>query len=277
MEGPKSATINVPVGPAVIAVGKNIVKTGQSIYIRVPSKTVTDQANNAFGTIHNEFDLGSQPRADPNRPLRQQALAWAKHSSSSQPKELTQELPVRIWEGVRLPQIPPKREPSQKLKESARRPENTRSPYALNIHANIAESALPTVIAAVRLTGIDGEIQDPDEIFNAVEVIWDTRAHGTIVSEDILSPEFRNYLRHPIHDPRRTNTGVRVQIDGEICSSNTILRIHCVCLVVPSSVMPNGCRGFLLGQRGAMDRIIYKSVPRANICFFFFPSCLLSI
>lgn len=54
MEGPKPATINVPVGPALIAVGKNIVKTGQSIYIRVPAmttwKAVTDQASNAFVT-----------------------------------------------------------------------------------------------------------------------------------------------------------------------------------------------------------------------------------
>lgn len=106
MEGPKSARIHVPVGPALIAAGKEIIKTGQSIYIRVPSKTtwraVTDQASNAFGTIHNEFDLGSQPRADPHRPLQQQALSWAKLSSSSQPGELTPELPVRNWEGLNL-------------------------------------------------------------------------------------------------------------------------------------------------------------------------------
>lgn len=29
--------------------------------------------------------------------------------------------------------------------------------------------------------------------------------------------------------------------------------------------MPNGRIGILLGQRGAIDRIVYKSVPRANI------------
>ena len=93
MEAPKSAMIRVPVGPALIAVGKDIVKTGQSIYIRVPSKTtwreVTDQASNAFGTNHPEFDLGSQPRADPHRPLRQHALSWANFPSSSQPEELS--------------------------------------------------------------------------------------------------------------------------------------------------------------------------------------------
>ena len=107
-----------------------------------------------------------------------------------------------------MPQILPKREPSQNLKESARMPENTRSLYALNIYANIAESTLSTVIAVVRLTGIDGEIQDPEEISNVVEMIWDTGAHGTIGSEDI-SPEFRNYLTHPIHDPLQDQHGCK--------------------------------------------------------------------
>lgn len=47
--------------------------------------------------------------------------------------------------------------------------------------------------------------------------------------------------------------------------SNSILRINCVCLVVPSSVMPNERLGILLGQKGAIDHIIYKCVPRANL------------
>lgn len=51
-------------------------------------------------------------------------------------------------------------------------------------------------------------------------------------------------------------TRVRVQIDGEIRFSNT---------VVPRSVIPNERVGILLGRRGAIDRIIYRSVPRANI------------
>lgn len=254
-----------------MVVAKDIIKTGQSIYILVPSKTtwrlVTDKASNAFGTIHHEFDLGSQPRADPHRPLRQQALSWANLSSSSQPKELLGGLQVRIWEGVRAPRIPPKKEnaPPKKLKESAQTLENTPSPHAFTIRANLTDSTLPTITAAVRLIGIDGEIQDPEEKFDAVELIWDTGAHGTVIAEDLLSPEFRDYLTHPIYNPYRNDTGVKVQIDGEICFSNTILRINCICLVVPSSVMPNGRIGILLGQKGAIDRIIYKSVPRANL------------
>lgn len=47
--------IHVPIGPALVAVGKNSIKTGLSIYILVPSKAtwklVTDKASSAFGTI----------------------------------------------------------------------------------------------------------------------------------------------------------------------------------------------------------------------------------
>lgn len=266
--------INVPVGPALVAVGKNIIRTGQSIYILVPSKTtwklVTDKASSAFGTISHEFDLGSQPRADPHRPLRQQALAWANRSSSSQPEEHSGGLPVRIWEGVRAPRIPPKKEnapPAKlaKLKESARMFENSPAPYPFTIRASITESKLPTITAAIRFSGIDGTLEDPEDKFDAVELLWDTGAHGTIVSEDLLSTEFRNYLTHPIHDAYRDESGIRVQIDGEIGLSNTVLQINCICLVVPSSVMPNERVGILLGQNGAIDHIVYKSVPRANL------------
>lgn len=86
-----------------------------------------------------------------------------------------------------------------------------------------------------------------------------------MISEDLLSPEFRNYLTHPIHNPFRNDTGVKVQIDGDICFSNKILRITCICLVVPSPVMPNGRIGILLGQNGAIDHITYKNVPRVSL------------
>lgn len=35
--------------------------------------------------------------------------------------------------------------------------------------------------------------------------------------------------------------------------------------MVPRSVVPNGRVGMILGQSGAIDRIIYKSVPKANL------------
>lgn len=107
-------------------------------------------------------------------------------------------------------------------------------------------------------------MDDPQQLFNNVEMIWDTGAHSTIVSDDMLSDAFRQYLTLPVHDPYRSDTGVNVQIDLEIRFSNTVVHINSVCLVVPTSAIPNRV-GILLGQRGVIDRIIYTSVPRANL------------
>lgn len=62
------------------------------------------------------------------------------------------------------------------------------------------------------ITGIDGELHDPEDQFDAVELIWDTGAHGTVVSEDLLSSEFRNYLVQIAIGPMRLRY---------LCSSET--------------------------------------------------------
>lgn len=94
------------------------------------------------------------------------------------------------------------------------------------------------------------------KLFNNFEMIWDRGAHSTIISD-----AFRKYLTLPAHGLYRSDTGVKVQMEGEIRFSNTIVQIDCNCLVVPTS---NQRVGVLLGQRGAIDRIIYTSAPRAN-------------
>lgn len=103
------------------------------------------------------------------------------------------------------------------------------------------------------------------KLFNNFEMIWDRGAHSTIISDGMLSDAFRQYLTLPAHDLYNSDTGVKVQMDGEIRFSNTIVQIDCNCLVVPTSEIPNQRVGVLLGQRGAIDRIIYTSAPRANL------------
>lgn len=169
--------IHISIDPALVTVENNIIKTVQSIYIKVPSTTtwkiVTDKISSAFGIIRHKFDLGSQLWADPHWPLQQQALAWANHSSFSQPKKLSDGLPVRICKGFRAPKILPKREniPLVKLKKSAQTHENSPFLYVFTICAKITELILPTVTAAVCLTGIHGDLQDPEDNFDVIEMI----------------------------------------------------------------------------------------------------------
>ena len=268
---PDSKIIRVPIGHAIVKVGEDVIRTGTLDDIQIPSKTmwtvILDTASESLRSIDQSFDLGSQPRAKPNRALRQIALSRVNLPSSSKDDGHAPGLPIRIWENVRAPKVPPKSEnvAPTKLRKFAQILGNQPQPYIQTIHAQITERTLPIVPAGVRLTGIDGNYDDPHQVFNSIEILWDTGAHSCIVVDEMLSAEFRHYLKSPIHDPYRCDSGVRVQVDANISFSNTLLKISCICLVVPRSVVPNGRVGMILGQSGAIDRIIYKSVPKANL------------
>ncbi len=92
-----------------------------------------------------------------------------------------------------------------KAKHSAQIPENTPFPYTLTIRATTTERTLSAIPVAIRSNGIDGAFNDP-ETLEAVELMWDIGAHSTIIVEDMLSAELRQYLhsRYTIHtDARR--------------------------------------------------------------------------
>lgn len=156
--------IHASVGPALVAIKRDMMKSGLSAYIHVPThvswKAGFDKSSKALNNVQYEFNLGSRHQTDLDRPLRQLALSftWVNiPSSSSSQQERLPGLPVRVWRGVRSTTIPPKREnaPPPKLKQSALASENTPSPYTLTIHAHILENALLAVSAAVRLCGIE--------------------------------------------------------------------------------------------------------------------------
>jgi hypothetical protein len=64
-------------------------------------------------------------------------------------------------------------------------------------------------------------------------MIWDTGAHHTLISEDILSAEFREYLKDKIHDPYRSEDGTRLQIEANVVFTNSLILIIAVAVVVP--------------------------------------------
>lgn len=270
MASPDSKLIRVPIGHAIVKVGEDVIRTGTLDDIQIPPKTmwtvILNTASESLRSVDQSFDLGSQPRANPNRALRQIALSRVNVPSSSKHDGHALGLPIRIWENVGAPKVPPKSENvAPKLSKSAQILGNQPQPYIQTIHAQITERTLPTIPAGVRLTGIDGDYHDPHQVFSSIEILWDTGAHSCIVVDEMLSAEFRHYLKSPIHDPYRCDSGVRVQVDASISFSNILLKISCICLVVPRSMVPNRRVGMILGQSGAIDRIVYTSVPNANL------------
>ena len=139
--------------------------------------------------------------------------------------------------------------------------EEYRQPY-LTLHAGLTEGHLPVVKTNLVLRGIDCESFEPLCGLPSTEMVWDTGAHRTIITEDILSTEFRKYLATSVHDPYRSSNGLRVQVEADIALTNEILHINTVALVVPRSVIPNTKISVLFGQAHCIDRLVYRSAPR---------------
>jgi hypothetical protein len=118
----------------------------------------------------------------------------------------------------------------------------------LKTRAGIAEGYLPLITANLTLQGLDAPFSFPKFELNDVEFVWDTRTHRTIIVEDLLSEDFREYLRHPIHDLYRSEDGLCLQMECEIALTNSPVSISAVVLVVPKSKMPNTWVGALFGQ-----------------------------
>ena len=60
--------------------------------------------------------------------------------------------------------------------------------HTVTITANIAESTLPVIYASIRLSAIDGEVNSPEEKFELVKMLWDTRAMViNLARDDVIS------------------------------------------------------------------------------------------
>lgn len=53
-----------------------------------------------------------------------------------------------------------------------------------------------------------------------------------------------------------------VQVSMIMTFTNTTLRLDTIAIVKPAAAMPNNFNGIILGQRGAIECMIAKSVPR---------------
>jgi len=135
-------------------------------------------------------------------------------------------------------------------------------PYAFTLHASITEKTLPVVKGRVELKWIDHMKGDPTQVLEQVDMIWDTGARQTIITEELLSESFRQFLKDSRHDTYRLDNGLHLQMDLVIGLSNVPIDINAIVMVVPKSVMPNEHIGILFGQLQCINSISYRSSPR---------------
>jgi hypothetical protein len=239
------------------------------IFVTVPImttwKTVLRATDSALGEVDREF-MVTYPRTEAQQ-LRRRQIALQNvedEKASSSSVQSSPGRPIRTkYDIMSLPS--PKHasdETRKRLKENAKLFDDFRKPYPVILPANITEKTLPTVKANVRLVGIDSKSSDPEEELKLVDMLWDTGAQQTIITEELLSESFRRYLQDPIHDPYRSSGGLRVQLDALVAFSNAPINIPAIVMIVPKSVVPNQRVGILFGQQQCIDRIGYRSFPR---------------
>lgn len=128
--------------------------------------------------------------------------------------------------------------------------------------AHLQEQTLATVSGAVRLRGIDSLTGDPECDVSSRSILFDAGAHFCLIVEDLLSDQFREHLRSPHNDSYQSEDRTRVQVDCTFLFSNHLFEISTIFVVVPRRADPNGRVGIILGQKGLLNRITYRSVPR---------------
>lgn len=132
----------------------------------------------------------------------------------------------------------------------------------MTLQAQTTDRYIPVVKANLELQALDGEDKDLKCRLNSVEMFWDTGAHHTIITEEILPAEFREYPNDRIHESYKSPNGLSVQLDATIAFTNRAVSIAAPVMIIPKENMPNQLVGVLLGQCSCIDRLVYHSIPR---------------
>lgn len=230
-------------------------------------KTAIRAAEEAMGDVDESIYLMPQSTGSTNRQrVHEMALDFARNESTMvDPWGTNYGRRIRTRSDIRHSGAPQRASANtrQRLRETAKKmvDEPWKDPYA-NIHVGLTEGYPPIVTANLRVYAIDDSPAGELGQLDAVEMIWDTGAHRTIITEKLLPQSFREYLRAPIHDPYRSSAGSSVQIDAEVALSNDIILINTLAIVLPQAKMPNQLRGILFGQISCINRIRYESISR---------------
>jgi hypothetical protein len=96
-----------------------------------------------------------------------------------------------------------------------------------------------------------------------IKVFWDTGATSTTITTDILDKKFRAYLSNPIHGAYKNQDGPRVQLSFTLKFTNSLFSMDPIAWVVDKNAFPNARLGIILGQKGCIDALQYRSIPRS--------------
>lgn len=265
MASSSNAVVTLPASEILFQIGSKL-RAIDEIEVTVPRITTCYKAITSTALAIGE-DNRDVLLSTPRTPAAQEKLRnLARENNPLHVSTNTQAsfgLPIRPAADVK--EIPaPKRASEntrQKLRDEARNWPTFPDPYLIMLQAHLEEQTLATVSGTVRLRGIDSITGDPECDMSSRSILFDTGAHSCLIVEDLLSDQFREYLRSPQNDPYKSEDRTRVQVDCTFSFSNHLFEISTIFVVVPRRAVPNGRVGIILGQKGLLDRMTYRSVP----------------
>jgi hypothetical protein len=86
---------------------------------------------------------------------------------------------------------------------------------------------------------IDNEDDNNSAELKKVDILWDTGAHKTIITLELLPKRFQEYLSDSIHDPYHSGDATQIQFDATILLSNCSFPVRASASVVPKAKIPN--------------------------------------
>lgn len=177
-----------------------------------------------------------------------------------------QNVPSPIRTKIDLSNFPEPRKPSAALLAILKKNAKTVSvadPYVINIRSGLEDGHLPSIAGRLHLSALDGLEDHPQEMIDWSMCLWDTGSYCSLISEDLLSSTFREFLNHSVHDPyRRSGARNILQVNAWFRFSNHAAEISTIFTVLPVSHIPNSRSGIILGQQAFMAMMVVRCVPR---------------
>ena len=210
------------------------------------------------------------PPKTPAHRARIRALAQEINPDSSSKHAGDQFPGLRLRNAGNIDNLPPPLRASaayrQKLKENLHTLEKPLlDPHVKTITLRIESQKLATICGLLELSAIDGADHDPRAMISSTQMLIDTGAQVSLITDDILSRSFRDYLMDPIHDPYRSEDGTKVQVDATFSFADRQINMACIFQVVSRTRIPNERVGIILGQHSCLDHMVFTMKPRLFI------------
>ena len=101
------------------------------------------------------------------------------------------------------------------------------------------ESKLAALSGAINISVVNAESDDPQVLLCSDCCLWDSGAHLSVISDDLIQEQDPGFLDNDIHEPYRQANGIGVQASGIFKFSNFEVSITAIFVITPLQRIPS--------------------------------------